>query len=402
MAARPLRKAGLAHRIRSSAISPAALPVYLTLIAVAYALLAGLRTLTDYDLGWQLATGRWIVLQHRIPSTEIFSYTAQGQPWVYPILSGIIFYLAFNLGGYALLSWMGAFTCFTVATVLLWRGSLIAAALVILAIPSITARTEPRADMFTLCFFAIFAAILWRQRQYGAAPMWVLPILMVFWVNLHLGFIAGLGAMAICAIAEVLGIWRRHSRRDTTLVRMAQPALWLTLTLLATLVNPWGWGIYRALFRQSNAMALHDRWITEWAATPITWESVTRSFNLRETGDAFFILLAIAVLAALLAVGRREFGLAVLLAGSSYLAIRHVRLQALFACVVVIVAGSLLSSALESSQMSRRWRLPLTLGLFSAFALLAVLRSAESDLKSELPADHREWLIWRGSLMVVS
>ncbi len=377
MVARLLRKAGLAHRIRSSAVSPAAFSVYLTLIALAYALLAGLRTLTDYDLGWQLATGRWIVLQHRIPSTEIFSYTAQGQPWVYPILSGIIFYLAFNLGGYALLSWMGAFTCFAVATVLLWRGSLIAAALVILAIPSIAARTEPRADMFTLCFFAVFVAILWRQRQDGAAPMWVLPILMVFWVNLHLGFIAGLAAMAIYAIAEGMGTRRPDFRRDMPFERMAQPALWLALTLLATLVNPWGWGIYRALLRQSNAMALHDRWITEWAATPITWESVVRSFNLRETGGAFFILLAIAVLAALLAVGRREFGLAVLLAGSSYLAIRHVRLQALFACVVVIVAGSLLSSALESSQMSRRWRLPLTLGLFSAFALLTVLRSAD-------------------------
>jgi len=377
MVARPLRKAGLAHCIRSSSLSPTALRVYLSVIAAAYSLLAGLRTLTDYDLGWQLATGRWIVVHHQIPSTEVFSYTAQGQPWVYPILSGIAFYLAFKLGGYALLSWMGAFTCFTVAVVLLWRGSLIAAALVILAIPSIAARTEPRADMFTLCFFAVFVAVLWRQLECGAAPMWALPILMVFWVNLHLGFIAGLAAVATYAIAE--GMKTRHpdSRRDAPFERMVQPALWLALTLLATLVNPWGWGVYRALLRQNDAMPLHDRWITEWAATPITWESVVGAFNLRETGGSFFILLAVAVLAVLIAVWRRHFGIAVLLAGSSYLAIRHVRLQSLFACVVVIVAGSLLSSAFESSQLSRRWRLPLTLGLFSAFALLAILRSAD-------------------------
>jgi len=339
--------------------------------------LAGLRTLTDYDLGWQLATGRWIVLQHQIPSTDVFSYTAHGQPWVYPILSEIIFYLTFKLGGYALLSWMGAFTCFTVAVVLLWRGSLIAAALVILAVPLIAARTTPRADIFTLCFFAVFVAILWRQRQYGTAPMWVLPILMVFWVNLHLGFIAGLAAVATYSIAEGLEAQCPDSRRDKPLHRMAQPAFWLALTLLATLVNPWGWGIYRALLRQNDAMALLDRWITEWAAMPITWESAVRAINLRDTEGAFIILLAIAFLALLLAVWRRQFGVAVFLAGVSYFAVRHVRFQALFACAIVVVAGSLLSSAFESSQLGRRWHMLLTLGLFSAFGVLAILRSAD-------------------------
>ena len=52
----------------------------LGLVAVGYAFLAGLRTLTVTDLGWQLATARWIVQRHEIPSTDVFSYTAQGQP----------------------------------------------------------------------------------------------------------------------------------------------------------------------------------------------------------------------------------------------------------------------------------------------------------------------------------
>ena len=83
----------------------------LSLVAVGYAFLAGLRTLTVTDLGWQLATARWIVQHHEIPSTDVFSYTAQGQPWVYPVGSGLIFYGAYLLGGYALLSWIRAAAC---------------------------------------------------------------------------------------------------------------------------------------------------------------------------------------------------------------------------------------------------------------------------------------------------
>src|ERR1700739_3992148 len=80
----------------------------LTGVALIYALLAGLHTLQDFDLGWQLATGRWVLQHHQIFSTDVFSYTARGAPWIYPVLSGILFYLTYLAGGYALLCWMGA------------------------------------------------------------------------------------------------------------------------------------------------------------------------------------------------------------------------------------------------------------------------------------------------------
>src|SRR5450755_2592875 len=83
----------------------------LAAIALAYAFLAGLRTVSDFDLGWQLATGRWLVQHHRVPWTDVFSYTAQGEPWIYPVGSGLVFYVASLLGGYALISWIGALAC---------------------------------------------------------------------------------------------------------------------------------------------------------------------------------------------------------------------------------------------------------------------------------------------------
>jgi hypothetical protein len=43
------------------------------LLVIGYAFLAGTRSLSEYDLGWLMATGRWIVQHHQIPSTDIFS-----------------------------------------------------------------------------------------------------------------------------------------------------------------------------------------------------------------------------------------------------------------------------------------------------------------------------------------
>src|SRR5438270_2294476 len=159
----------------------------LSLVALAYAFLAGLRTLTVTDLGWQLATARWIVQHLQIPSTEIFSYTAQGQPWVYPVGSALLFYGAYLVGNYALLSWLQAAACAGTVALLLRRGSIISAALAILAVPLIAIRTGARADMFTVVLFAAFLRLLWQHHQTGHARLWLLPMLMAAWVNLHLG-----------------------------------------------------------------------------------------------------------------------------------------------------------------------------------------------------------------------
>jgi hypothetical protein len=67
----------------------------LGVFALVYALLSGLRTIAEFDLGWQMATARWAVQHHQIPSIDVLSYTAASRPWIYPIGSGLIFYCTF-------------------------------------------------------------------------------------------------------------------------------------------------------------------------------------------------------------------------------------------------------------------------------------------------------------------
>src|SRR6516225_6191853 len=91
----------------------------LSLFVVGYAFLAGYRSLTEFDLGWLLATGRWIAQHKQIPSTEVFSYTARGQPWIYPVGSSLLLYGVYLVGGDALISWFGAASCAATTTLLL-------------------------------------------------------------------------------------------------------------------------------------------------------------------------------------------------------------------------------------------------------------------------------------------
>ncbi len=350
----------------------------LAAIALTYAFLAGLRTVSDFDLGWQLATGRWVLQHHRVPWTDVFSYTAQGEPWVYPVGSGLVLYAAYLLGGYALISWIGALACVATVALLLRRGSAVSAAIAIVAVPLIAWRTAPRADMFTVVLFAAFLSLLWENHQTGRARLWLLPLLMLVWVNVHFGFAAGLALILAYAGVELSETIYGEVRRHAALQRLRRAWKWLAVTSLVTLANPWGWNIYRALLRQERAAGQQQLHLGEWSAVPVTWTAFSSAFSLRQTQGAIYLLLAIAVVAAVLALLRHQLGAAILLLASTYPPVHHVRMGAVFACVVVIVGGSILAPAIaEFSSTIRRPRMRLTVAwaVVCLFAGLAFLRS---------------------------
>ncbi len=354
-------------------------PIILGLVVLIYATLAGLRTVTDYDLGWQLATGRWVAQHHQIPSTDVLSSTAAGQCWIYPVGSGLLFYAVFLLGNYAALSWLGAAACTGTAAILLRRGSAVSAVLAIVAIPLIAARTTPRADMFSVVLFAAFLTVLWQQHETGRARLWLLPILMIAWVNLHPGFVAGLTLLGSYVGVESLEMVWPGERRQAAARRLRQGYPWLLATVGATLVNPWGWGIYRVLFRQRSVMASHSQLITEWASVRLNWTTAAAALSARLPRDAaFFYLLLVVIVAAGVALLRRQLGAAALLVGAAVLAVQHLRLHALFGLVVVVVGSAVLTPGLAHLQLKiedAKVRSILALG---ATCLVLVLVSARS------------------------
>ena len=319
----------------------------LSALAIFYAFLAGFHTLGDFDLGWQLATGKWVAQHYWVFSNDVFSYTASGQPWVYPVLSCVFFYGCFLLGGYALLSWIGAIASATAAALLLTRRNLVRAAMTVIAVPLIANRTQPRAEMFTTVLFAAFLIILWRHHRGDRAPLWLLPLLMFFWVNLHLGFVVGVLLCLAYVCMEMLDCISLESR-TAAVQRLQRACPWIALASIATFVNPWGPFIYGALLRQSRAQDLHNLWIVEWEGIHPSWTSVLQAFDFRDPQSSFWWLSIVVSAGICVTLWRKRWGASLLLAGSLFLALRHVRLQALFACVAVVIAGSVLQELLNA------------------------------------------------------
>lgn len=314
-------------------------------LALIYAFAAGLHTVARADLGWQLATGRWIAHNFQIPSTDVFSHTAFGREWIYPPLSSLILYGIQRLGGFAALSVLGALTAVLTLVILLRRATVFSIVLAIVAVPIVAARTAPRAEMFTLPLFAAFVVILWQQHRQGHESLSLLPLLMLAWVNLHPGFIAGL-AMVLAYPVLKFGDALVQPAPRITFGHLPQPTTrWLLATFVATLVNPWSWRIYQAILEQERAIRQHALWFAEWTPLRLTWPSLRQALLVREPQGAIFWLLLAALLAVLLYIGQRRFGSALVLAVAGWLTLQHVRYEALFACLVIAIGAPAFSQA---------------------------------------------------------
>src|SRR5208337_4865777 len=261
-------------------------------LVLVYAFLAGLRTIAEFDLFWPMATARWTLQHHQIPSVDVLSYTAAGRPWIYPIGSGLLLYGTYRLGGYALLSWLAALACVGTVPLVLRRGSVVSAALAVLAVPLMTSRVTPRAEMFTVVLFTATMSLIWEQYETGRAKLWLLPILMAAWVNLHPGFIAGLGLLGAYVMLEALDmLWPDKRAAASTRLRRAWP--WLVLTLGATLVNPWGWNVFQVIARQEAARSAHSELILEWAPIPLNWMHIKAGLSVRDPDELYVLLLVV-------------------------------------------------------------------------------------------------------------
>lgn len=350
--------------------------VALLFITIVYAFLTGFRTIQDTDLGWQLATGRWILEHHRIASADVFSYTAQGRPWIYPPFSGVLFYCLYLLGGYAALTWFTAAASATTAFLLTRRARLVTIVLTIVAVPVVARQLDPRADLFTTVLFAATLSVLWQYYRTGEAKLWLLPIFSLMWVNLHWGFVVGLGLCLAYLMLESCEMLFSQ-RRAQSVVRLRKAWPWLLAMAIATFVNPWGPRIYAEMVGWGKGLAdPQSAIVTEFAPLRFNWANLQWAAQWRYPESAIWWLLFVTVFAAITSVALRRPGVALLLIASALPAIERSRFQAMFACIVALVGGTILSEAWESLR-ARKSSYAWTNGTFAAVIILGFCVASE-------------------------
>lgn len=200
----------------------AATTILAALAGFAYLLVAP-ATLADGDTGWHLATGRWILAHGRAPTSDPFSYTALGRPWVaHEWLSEIAMYAAWAAGGWGglIVLTAAAFAAMLVIVGLHLRrwlspgGTIVGLALLAMVLmPLLLARPH----VLALPILAGWTVVLLRARDAGRAPPWGWAALMLVWANAHGSFMFGLAlaaAFALDALATAAPDRRLRTLRD--------------------------------------------------------------------------------------------------------------------------------------------------------------------------------------------
>src|SRR5579859_6119687 len=158
-------------------------PLWLGAAIYGLLLMVGERLLNDPDTYWHIAAGRWIWEHAAVPTTDPFSHTLPGAPWLaHEWLAELIL-----AGAYAALGWAGvvALTALAVATslILLMRAlERVVRPAVALGATAMTfflmaAHLTARPHALALPILVAWAAALVRARDRSGVPsLWLLPL----------------------------------------------------------------------------------------------------------------------------------------------------------------------------------------------------------------------------------
>ena len=206
--------------------------------------------LSDPITGVDIHVGQWILSHHAIPHHGLFAFTLAGGPWWdWEWLSDVLYALLFRIHGLsAIVAFHLGLLCLIsvilYGTARLRAGRTVAFAVTCLVMAATTIHWLARPHLITWLFLAIFCFLLERADVVGDhKPLLVLPLLMILWVNLHPGFVAGLLVLGAWCAHSLVRYWSVSDEKDHH--RRKAQAFWFGLLfascLAATVVNPYRW-----------------------------------------------------------------------------------------------------------------------------------------------------------------
>ncbi len=359
------------------------------LIFVAVGAVVGGATLQDNSFLTHLATGRHILDTGGVPSGDIYSATAPGEPWVVQSWLASVLYALLerttDLVGIRLLHAVLVAATIAVIWWLLDRATSIAVRIAAMGIVLGVGATmwQGRPLLFGLLGFVLALAVNDRRLD----PRWLVPILWV-WGQTHGSFPLA-GVMATAALG---GAWldRRSAPGDPVaeadLLTAWRTMVWTVVGTAAVVAGPLG---LRGLFFPVELLTRGDalEGVSEWKPP---------AFD--HPRDLVFAVAFVTFVVALRGGLSWRRALPALVIGlTGFLAVRNLAL----ATIVLTVAVSARPWRLGS--LTGHERTPLASGLFGlgaaavALGLLSVPLSSSIDLEG-YPTDELTWLDDRGLL----
>ena len=293
------------------------------------------HNITDGDLWNKLAIGAHVWKFGTVPVHDTFAFTPVLPRYIeHEWGAGTIFFGVLKFLGPAGLMTLKILLAFGALGAALATGRKIGCAweaLLVLAIPAaacVLLGYIPvlRSHTFTYCFFAVTLLGLEAMRDGKKWPVFVLPLMMLAWSNIHGGFVAGLGAVAIYT---VFALFARRQIKRMLLTAFACCAV--------TLVNIYGLKFWVYLI---PALLNKRPDIAEWQPLPLFADDVFLSFRV------LFALVILLLLAAWHRTEKKSWPGLTLLALTAALAWHSRRHAPFFGVTALAFAGPFLQTVL--------------------------------------------------------
>ncbi len=242
-----------------------------------------------HDFWWHITIGREILTSGKIPTTDIYSYTANGQPYpsyqTYWLMETLL-YGIYNFGGAALVIFIHSLMITTAYGIIFWICKQTSKSWRIAAFGVLFAaalglndwNVRPQGVTFLLASSFLLAIYMYKKTSQGGWLV-IFPLGMLVWVNSHGTFLIGL---------VLVGIWLGQQLWDAIKQKVTGehpdvkklifvPGIIFGITTITCLINPRGVGIidYLRTLTSNNAV---QNLVTEWA--PPTFNSLMGTFFL--------------------------------------------------------------------------------------------------------------------------
>lgn len=254
--ARPVKPIGLLVRWLLPSLGS------LTLLLVLFVLVNNSwRFLLDSDTGWHIRTGELIWKESSVPRRDTFSHTMEGREWFAwewlcdlvmagmhgwrglagVVAGGFLILLASYAGLYELMRRHGA-------------DAIVACIVTVFAAVASIVHWLARPHLVSIGMMILWVAAVESYRRNRSQWIWVTPLLIAFWANLHGAFVVTFVVLAIYAAGDWLEMMFRASRpagwwSDEARRALLTYALVALSSLVASLATPYGLNLYRHLWR---------------------------------------------------------------------------------------------------------------------------------------------------------
>lgn len=299
------------------------IPLILIISMVA---MLSLRKLSDPDIGSHLKAGQWIIQHKAFPQKDTFTYTVNSHDyidmnWIFQVFV----YSIYSVTGYNGLSILVMMSLLGLLFLFLFMHRQkkipvgLTAFVLLIGFLVLEMRISLRPEIFTFLFLVSYIIILEEYYYNHRKILFLLPLIMLIWCNMHGLFILGFVLIGAWSFSLII----RDRKIDKPLI------LWTLLSIAACFLNPYfvkGIAFPLELFTRFDAGNIFHSHIKELKS----FYSLDKFF-LKDV--LFLIFMALVFISCIFTWRRRRFHELILVLVFAYLALVSVRNIALFAII---------------------------------------------------------------------